>query len=35
LDRFCLIHPCDRQMDRQMDRIAMAKTRWKHSCFRA
>jgi len=33
LDRFCLIRPCDRQMDRQtdgrMDRIAMAKTRWK------
>ena len=28
LHRFWLIHPCDRQMDRQTDRIAMAKTRW-------
>jgi len=23
------------QTDRKTDRIAMAKTRWKHSCFRA
>jgi len=23
----------DGQTDRQTDRIAMAKTRWKHSCF--
>ena len=29
LDRFWLIHPCDRQTDRRTDRIAMAKTRWK------
>jgi len=25
----------DRQTDGRTDRIAMAKTRWKHSCFRA
>jgi len=25
----------DRRTDRQTDRIAIAKTRWKHSCFRA
>jgi len=37
--RFCLIHPCDRQTDGQTDgrtdKIAMAKTRYSSSCFRA
>jgi len=35
LHRFCLIHPCDGQTDRQTDRIAMAKTRYSSSCCRA
>jgi len=29
LHRFGMIHLCDRQTDRQTDRIAMAKTCWK------
>ena len=29
LHGFCLIHPCDRQMDRRTDRIVMSKMRWE------